>query len=64
MVRAGGPRHAVAMVTALFVLAICSFALMGLFVWLLARHHRRAEHARQDQERASEAPVPPAEPLK
>jgi len=52
------------MVTALFVLAICSFALMGLFVWLLARHHRRAEHARQDQERASEAPVPPAEHLK
>ena len=35
------------MVTALFLLALSSMAVMGLFLWWLTRRHRRAEAARQ-----------------
>lgn len=34
------------MVTALFVLALCSFAVMGGFLWVLTRRHRKAEQQR------------------
>lgn len=38
------------MVTALFILGFCSFALMGFFLWLLTRRHRRAEAERRARE--------------
>ena len=34
---------------ALFVLALCSFAVMGGFLWVLTRRHRKAEQQRQLQ---------------
>ena len=45
------------MVTALFLLALSSMAVMGLFLWWLTRRHRRAEAARQARDPAS----PPAQ---
>lgn len=46
------------MVTALFVLALCSFAVMGGFLWVLTRRHRQAE---QQRRRSAPEAVPPPE---
>lgn len=43
------------MVTALFILALCSMAVMGLFLWWLTRRHRREEAERQARD-----PAPPS----
>jgi hypothetical protein len=46
------------MVTALFVLALCSFAVMGGFLWMLTRRQRKAQQL-QRAPSPPEAVVPP-----
>ncbi|MCU0256588.1 MAG: hypothetical protein MUF60_07575 [Vicinamibacterales bacterium] len=43
------------MVTVLFVLALCSFAVMGVFLWVLSSRHRRRQEA---EAAASHEPSP------